>query len=441
MGINKYRQWLNDSKIGQYLNGTLAGMCIEGVSLNLGQKAKNLFYDESSGISFPTRSTQERNGNLEQRLGEEEMYSRTSRLFKKVEDNGETKYQKVDLIPILENKIKEIKNPVGRYVANEVFNPKAWKARMVDAAALVTIITPTKTLIEMYLSGFTEQIFDYAVGLESVGHPGLSLEQCADSRSKSLPLYIFAREIMRLKALYSQKVWGINADSSNIRKRLCNYSFSAIMNIGVYSGILAATGADAKKIACTVTTNLLINSPITSLVVLPFVEKVQDYFGTTPEYRKKKNLENKTQQIPELSFKEKLMNGLAGAYSYASTLGNTLVNGVKGAYNVTCNAAGNLSNSVFGNPGSYCKKLIYSELIFLGGLGITLDSYQRSYEEKNKPGVEYRVAPKELDNTWDYIHLAGMATTITGLALVVNRLSNKNCGKMVDEMFGINEEI
>jgi hypothetical protein len=87
------------------------------------------------------------------------------------------------------------------------------------------------------------------LGLQPPTHMGLTISQCARSRRNSLPLYILGKEIMKLKDLWSKKVWKINPESSKKRAKMADLTFSWMVNIGIYAGILAGAGVkDPKKI-------------------------------------------------------------------------------------------------------------------------------------------------------------------------------------------------
>jgi hypothetical protein len=111
---------------------------------------------------------------------------------------------------------------------------------------------------------------------------------CLKARAYNLALFPLIGPVMELRDSYREHIWGINKDSSALRNKAADFTWSMLMQATFYLPSLVVAGEhDPKKLAYMVGTRLLLNSALHTSLSFPYLKYVRKSYGTTPAYENK----------------------------------------------------------------------------------------------------------------------------------------------------------
>lgn len=189
----------------------------------------------------------------------------------------------------IEHRAKQVKrlvcDPVGVWNENKEWIKEESKERGAQVYAFGGVFTLIRTFNEMGLP----RILDSA-NINYLDLHSMSAEQCLASRGSNLLILPFAKDIMKQRNNWFEKVWKMRADSSVAREIGATISFSCIMQLGLYapSIILPALARgemditslhDWYQMGMKVATNLIIQTPLMTALVFPTYDITMKEYG------------------------------------------------------------------------------------------------------------------------------------------------------------------
>lgn len=152
----------------------------------------------------------------------------------------------------------------------EIFTKQNIKTHFVDALAAWVFFQPIRMISETYAGGLEAPEFwkSRLIGLVT----GLTI----------------APPLTKLADVWEEKIWKVTDDKQYARRIGAALSYAIPLGVGIYSAVLKSSGADWDEIIKTVPTNLGISIPIAAIIYRGYLDKVRNFFNTTPNYLKHK---------------------------------------------------------------------------------------------------------------------------------------------------------